>query len=361
MNRRGWWRLVVVTSALASGLGCRTTARTGVARAWEAVAREGVPFTWLAPTGDGAVLAATQTDVFRVDAAGQAVRVYAGTLGPPRTRPVLNATGETFGILQRGGFALFDAGGERLTELPIAPLEYVKLIPGSRRVFLPKVQVLGIDEGVVTAVRIVNEHGTVDASFPTPGLRISRLTERHLVYATRSELVKTTLAGEGLWRIPAQVQSFELSTDAQRIIATASADARIVLHLREAAEVGRTSLDGAVWNLAFSPSGTYSVATTQRTAYVFREGALRRSIRLRIASANSVAISDSGEVLVGGQDGRHRSHVLLYDTAGRRLWTTELETDTQGWRPEVRFLVDGDRFLVRGKRGVTSYRIERRP
>jgi hypothetical protein len=361
MNRRGWWCLVAVTSALIPGLGCRTAVRTGVAQAWETVARAGAPFTSLAPTGDGAVLAATHTDVFRVDASGQAVRLYAGTPGPPRTRPVLNATGETFGILHRGGFALFDAGGERLAELPIGPLEYVKLIPGSKRVFFPKVQVLGIDEGVVTAVRIVNDRGAVEISFPTPGLRISRLTDRHLVYATRSEVVKTTLAGEELWRIPAQIQSFELSTDAQRVIATASEDTRVVLHFREAAEVGRTSLDGTVWNLAFSPSGKYSVATTQRTAYVFQEGTLRRSIRLRIASANSVAISDSGEVLVGGQDGRHGSHVLLYDTAGRRLWTTELEADTQAWRPEVRFLADGDRFLVRGRRGVTSYRIERRP
>jgi hypothetical protein len=363
MKTRSWWLCACVKAIVAVAFlsGCGETPPVEVGLEWKVEAADRAPFVFVAPMADGGCLATTHTDVRLIDTAGAAELVFEGSFGPPRTRPVLNPTGETFGIFHGRGLTVFDRGGGELFEVPVEPLDYVRLIPGTKGVFVPEVERHGIEEGAVVAASVLDAGGSVEASFRTPGLEISRVTRNHLVYATRSELVKTTLTGEQVWRVAAELGGFELSADGQRIIANSSVDTRVVLHFLEAEEVGRTSLRETVWNLALSPSGSYSLATTKTRAVLFSEGKPKSDIQLRVEYANSAAVSNRGEVLVGGQDAKHGSHVYLFDADGNRLWTERFETDAQAWRPEVRFFPDGDRFVVRSKTGITSYRIERRP
>lgn len=124
-----------------------------------------------------------------------------------------------------------------------------------------------------------------------------------------------------------------------------------------------------VWNLTISPSGRFSAATTRSVLYLFRDGILTRTVPLRVAYANSLAVSDRGEALVGAQTikpaatGAAQSpgpaQIVLYDARGQLLWKEAVGIDRKGYRPAVGFAPGGDRFVVVEKRGVSSYQIKR--
>ncbi|MCP4549299.1 MAG: hypothetical protein GY835_22835, partial [bacterium] len=207
--------------------------------------------------------------------------------------------------------------------------------------------------------RIVNSDGEVQSTFPAEGLQFHRLTANHVFYATKKEFVKTEISGAEEWRLPTRVEKFEASRDGQRVIVNHGEDTRTVLHYQDATQIGTASFETVVWNLAFSPSGKFSVATTQKEAHVFSEGQLTHSAALPVEYTISADISDRGEVIIGAQDTDHTGRLLLLDDAGEVAWLSNGDIDDHAFRPHVRFYQDEDHFIVLDNSGLTAFSINR--
>lgn len=313
------------------------------------------------PLAEGGALAATPAgDVYAIDVNGRESLLVAGVVSNTLSRVVFNATGDIFGILRGERFVLYDSQGTKLSELPFKEGMF-KLVPSSRRIYSPEVIQNGPEDRVVLNARLLDTLGVVLASWPTEGLEISRLTSQHLVYATNTELVKTTLSGTELWRIPIKLRKLTISSDAVYSLVNSAHSSSKIHYFKDDTELGSDDLGGPVWNLAISPSGRHAAASTQARLHLYADGSRRAAIDLNLEYTVSIDVNDKGEVLVGGQTKDHAAHVALYSVDGALLWQENSGTDTNAWRPEVRFDATGDHYLVRYKDRLASYMIERAP
>ncbi len=321
-----------------------------VHRAWtSAVPPSGAPPGQLvdaAPRPDGSVLAATGDAVFDVDAAGQARPVARGGA------VVLDPSGRAFGLRRDDALQLFDAAGQPLGALPAEPHALFKLAPGGRVVYAPRI-VLRREFGVVEDARLVRPDGTRLAEFPAPGLEISRLLADRLVYALPDTLRARALDGAELWSLRVPAHKFEVA--GERTILVRRHVPGEVLHFERDQRLSAARVEGVVWNLAIAPGARFSAATTRTTLTVFRDGTSTATVRLPVAYANSVDVSDRGDALVGGQDEKGVAALLLYDAQGTLLWHGQGGQDRAAYRPAVRFFPDGERFLVIERQTLTAY------
>jgi hypothetical protein len=312
---------------------------------------DGGVFVDAAARPDGGWLAATGGSVFSIGAEGSLVPLGSGD------RAALNPGGETFALDRGRDFRLFRADGAPLGGVSgVQPYQYSKPVPGSDLVFSPRVRMIE-EMGVVESVRFLRPDGTVVSDVPAPGLRISRLAADRIVYALPSELVARRLDGTELWNANVDVQKLESAADLTILVPRFTAGQ--VTHFQGPRQISSTPVDGVVWNLAVAPGGRFSAATTKTALYVFQEGALAAEVRLPVAFANTLDVSDRGEVLVGGQGPRGEGSVLLYHWQGHLLWSEQVAIDRSAYRPDVRFAPGGDRFLVLERRGITAYQILR--
>jgi len=319
------------------------------------------PLARFVPLADGGVLAATPAgDVLAIDAHGGETLLVPAGVSAVQPRVVFNATGDTFGILRGETFELYDRQGTKLSALPVQPGMF-KLVPSSRKIYSPEVRQGGPEDRLVLNARILDAVGTVQASWPAQGLEISRLTDQHLVYATADELVKTTLSGTELWRVPIRVRKLKISQDAIHSLVNSAYSSSKIHLFKEENELGSDDLGAPVWNIAISPDGRYAAASTQTRLHIYADGAVRQAIQLGVEYAVSIAVNNRGEVLVGGQKTGHTAHVALYNWKGALLWQESAGTDDSAWRPEVRFDATGDHYLVRYKDRLASYMIVRAP
>lgn len=328
---------------------------------WSSVPDDATHFARFLPLAAGGALASTREgDVYAIDSGGRETLLLAASEPPAPTRVVFNGTGDTFGILHEDGFSVYDAQGGKLSDLPLQPGFY-KLVPSGRRIYSPEVREDGPEDRTVINARILDGLGVVQASWPVPGLEISRLTSQHLVYATATELIKTTLAGTELWRTPVRVRKLAVSDDATRSIVNSARDSNTIHQFAEETMIGTDRFERAVWNLAISPDGRHSAATSQTELRMYQDGVLKHAIELPVEFAVSVDVNDRGGVLVGGQAARHVAYVALYDAGGALIWEDRSAPDDNAWRPEVRFDASGDHCVVRHKDKLTSYTIDWSP
>jgi hypothetical protein len=307
-------------------------------------------FVEVVPRQDGSVLAATGDAVFSLDPGGQVALRGKGD------RAILDPDGKAFGLWQKESFQVFEAGGQRLGSLPAPLLSTFKLAPGGELVYAPRVAVRR-EFGWVENVRLLRPDGTPTADFPAAGLEISRLPKDRIVYTLPGSLVARALDGKELWSAKLQVHKFESA--GERTILVRRYVPGEVIHLDKGQRVAEAKVEGVVWNLAISPDGRSSAATTRTILYLFRDGRQTGMARLPVSYANSLDVSDRGEALVGGQDPRAKGRILLYRSNGTPLWQGEGATDRGAYRPGVRFAPGGDRFLVLEERGLSSFEILR--
>jgi hypothetical protein len=303
-----------------------------------------------APRQDGSVLAASGSAVFSFDVAGRVRSVAEGGAA------VLDPSGQTCGIQRDDAFLIFDASGQPLGSLPALPHSLFKLALGGRAVYAPRI-VLRREFGVVEDARLLRPDGTRLADFAARGLEISRLLEDRLVSTLPDSLQAHALDGTELWSVRLQVHKFESA--GERTILVRRYVPGEVLHFDRGQRLSEAKVEGVVWNLAISPDSHVSAATTRTALSVFRDGKLTARVRLPVAYANSVAVSDRGEVLVGGQDAKGAASILLYDLQGDLLWSGSGGQDSAAYRPSVRFFPGGDRFLVIERQGLTAYDVSR--
>jgi hypothetical protein len=158
-----------------------------------------------------------------------------------------------------------------------------------------------------------------------------------------------------------RVRKIEISRDAVYGIVNSAFDSSKIHIYKEETELGNDNVDGPVWNIAISPDGRFAAASSQTRLHIYADGTRIAAIDLNLEYTVSVAVNNSGEVLVGGQKSGHGAHVALYDRDGALLWEESAGTDNSAWRPEVRFDTSGDHYFVRHKERLASYSIVRAP
>ncbi|MEJ2308074.1 MAG: hypothetical protein P8Z31_07410 [Gammaproteobacteria bacterium] len=353
--------LLLILFLLLLGRYCGRAPEIAISPDWTYTPANEKPLARFVPLADGKLLAATPDgEVIAIDDAGNETLLVPAVPSEYRPRVIFNATGDSFGILRGANFEHYDPQGTKISEIPFQAGTF-KLVPASRKIYSPEVREFGEDNRKVLNARILDSHGAVQATWPAPGLEVSRLTNQHLVYATSEELVKTTLTGAELWRVPIRVRKLRVSRDASHSIVNSAYDSGMIHTYKEETELGSDDLGGPVWNIAISPDGRYAAASTQTVLHIYADGTRVAAIDPGLEYAVSIAVNNKGEVLVGGQKSGHAAHVALYDRNGAMLWEESSGTDDSAWRPEVRFAPSGDRYLVRHKDRLTSYSIERAP
>jgi hypothetical protein len=324
-------------------------AGTQVQKVWgPLLPREGGFFLEAAPRDDGSVLAATGKAVSAIDPQGGVSLLGQGD------RALLNPGGETYALLHQGNLDVFDAVGQPLGGFAVtgSGRDIFKLIPGTDLVYAPRVhaseETVGID-----SVRIVDPNLKPVGEFDAHGLEISRFAADRIVFTQPKLLEARGLDGSLLWH--AEVDVHKLETAADWAIVVPRYRKGQVLHYFKGERAGAQAVEGTVWNLAISPAGRFSVATTRTILYLFQDGRLIQSIPIRVESISAVDVSDRGEVLVSGQP----AQMFLYDSRGALLWQEAGGADPNAYRPGIHFAPKGDRFIVIEKRGLSAYAIER--
>lgn len=343
---------ILLALPLLALLPARAEAGAQVHKIWgPLLPQDGGVFVDAAPRAGGTVLAATGNAVSRIDPQG------AVTLLGQGESALLNPGGESYALRRKGAFEIFDAAAQQLGGYPatgstLRPFDIVKLIPGTELLYAPLVQPRE-ELGVVDSVRIFDAGLHPIGDFPASGLEISRFGPDRIVYTQPGFLAARRFDGKPLWQAEVDVHKFETAADWSIVVPRLVKGQ--VFHYAQGKRFGAQAVDGVVWNLAIAPAGHFSAATTRTVLYLFEDGRLLRRVPLRVSSASSLAVSDRGEVLIGGQP----AEVFLYDAQGNLLWREEVGTDGSGYRPAVRFDPKGDRFLVIEKRGLSAYTIER--
>lgn len=308
------------------------------------------------PRGDGQLLVEGPQGPVRVSTDGAVAGPFVDHTSPI----VLGEGGEYFGVNAPEHFRVYDASGSLVYEQARDAGSVGRLVPGSRLALLP--EVTGDPENTdTTHARFYDESGLV-ARFPVPGFEVSRLTSTHLIYTTKTELKKVDFQGHQVWSVPLAIRRFVLSRDGSVLLGVVNTRARgevVHVDLDTGSVLSTTVLDGAYWNMDISASGAASAVTSRDRLYVYADGVLRKEIALPFKWAASVSVSEDGKALVGGQRENHVATLLLTGPPGAGAWTAELPVETAGYRPDVTFLADGERFSANETRGLTVYDIVR--
>ena len=182
-------------------------------------------------------------------------------------------------------------------------------------------------------------------------------TPTRLIYNTQDQLRAYTHAGAALWQLPLALDNFEISQTGTRLIGRVSGTTTIVhVDLSQGTMLGNEhSLPGAMWNLAVSPSGTFSAATTKDKVLIFAGGAFVRQVDIPAKWVVSIAISDSGDVIVGAQDALHGAKVFVLSGERRGSAVIERGTEHDGVRPHVAFFPNGQRFFTNETSAFSVY------
>jgi hypothetical protein len=337
-----------------SFLGCKP--EVTIKKDWSYVTPDALQFVQATLTPDGKILTSTRNgDVYTIDSSGTGARLYEGKTVPPLPFIDINPMGNTFGVLINNQFILYDAAGNKLGVQPVSPGMF-KQVPNSQLVYSPEVE--GDPENMhVSKIRILDATGAVKWAFPAKGLKFSRLTATHIIYSTGLELVKSTFQGVHVWSTPVKVRKFEIAKNGDQLIVNDAEDSAKIYHYNGASRIETDSLKAPVWNLAMSPGGQYSAASTQTKLHVYLDGKRQSQVSLPVTYTVSLDINDKGETLVGGQDSDFTSHVLMYDASGYLLWEEKSVSDNNAWQPGVHFNPDGDSFVIRFKDGLKYYTI----
>lgn len=304
----------------------------------------------------GRVLAETGSNVVSISSAGVATEL----LPEPTAGPVLMADdGASFTTREAGQYRHYDANGGLISEGSCSEHGWARPVPGTDKVFAPVVEG-GLDRARTTHARFVSPGGA-EQIFGVVDMRVSRVTDTHVIYATRSDLVRATHDGTETWRLPLAMGTFKVSRDESRLIGLLAPPGSNIIHvdLSSAAVTGPVALSSAFWNMAIAPGGRYSAATTKNAVYVFDNGELRQRRDLELAYANSMDVSDDGTVVIGGQLEDHRSIVMVLPLSGPDAWWQTGETERDATRPYVRFFPDGSGFTVNEKLGLTAFALTR--
>lgn len=309
----------------------------------------------MSASADGSLLAVSALGPVHITNTGGATRFP--NFSAPRSM-TLDVRGQFSAIVEGNTVGVYDRSGTLRYTQAREPAGYAVVVPGTETLFLPEV---GNDpeKPRVSHARFYNASGLLHR-FPVPGLRVSRLTQEHLYYATLNQLIKVTLAGVEVWRINLALARFEVAPSDNRLIGRVAGENRVThINATTGAIESSTPLNGSFWNMTTSPSGEFSAASTKNRLYIFEKGALRRNLDLPVKWAVSLAISNLGHVTVGAQQADHAAEVFLFGPPGTGAWRSSQATELSGYRPALTFAPSGQRFFVNRTSGLAAFDIIR--
>lgn len=327
---------------------------SGVQLVWHVPGQK--PFVSVVPRSDGSALATTHDDVFSIDPTGAVTVVHDGPPPPQGPRPIIAEGSDGFLVPSKERVSVHDASGALKTEVPLGLNEYARFVPGSLKTFVPSVESPDPEHGRVLAARVFDESGAQSFAFETKDLVKSELTAGHLVWATRTELTKSTLDGSKIWKLPIRVQKLEASADAKRLIVNRGGDTRVVELYDESKKIGASTFEAPLWNIAIAPNGKFAAASSRSTLRIFENGKQIASMALGDVYPVSLDVADDGSVLLGTQTRKEPSSaVRLFDPGGDELWSKPFASDRNAHRPDVTFTPDGKGFSVRDAAGISFF------
>ncbi len=349
---------------------CFLTENCGVTveDAWSNEPDDDDTFVQISETTSGELLAMTHSDVYSIDTNGVSTERYTGDRSMIF---VLNAGGNNFGVYSRGEFSLRDNNGDLIDTQPVSSAAFFAPIPNSDDLFSPISQPHHQEYDEIVYGRIVDASGAVQYAFPIDDFDLVKVTSDFIYYSTYDhEIVKLNHQGTELWRLSQPILNMKVSSSGGRIIARSRSAKNTVLHYLEDTLISTTDVTYKASRLAISPSGEFSAAGTQYSDYntadfqpylhTFENGEQKRILDLPMKYVVSVDVSDLGEIIVGGQDFEYNPRVMLFNHFGVLLWENEYAiVDNIAGRPGVRFMNQGEAFIVNTKDGVFYYDIER--
>lgn len=343
-----------------SGVFCKTmTGSVGYSVAYEVtnVADAGAQIFDAAPRQLGELLVARPDSLAVLSPAGTVVRSfpYGGPVGPGASSHVtLSPAGNAYFTNGDGLVHVFDDFGQPL--FTVSPVQKDGAYPES---------ILGAtfsDTGLVLVVTFGNidpDHerptrwevrslaGETLAALPATygNAQVSSYGEALLV-ADRNTMTRYSLPSGAATAIttPGDILSYRLSGDGTKMVFEM---APAVVGYIAAGQVVRTyALDSAsaIWDLELSPSGGLAIATQIHVGRVsrFRGGLFEMTTALDVEWVNTAAVSERGEIALGGQDSAHGSHLIFLDGNGQVAWECDGPYDDWPFSPWVRFAEDGN-------------------
>lgn len=322
-------------------------------------------FTRMVPRDDGTVLAGHQFSVFSVGTTG--------TISTQQTGDavMLAPTAHAFGVrdAEHDEFRIYDGAGSLEGAVSPVPAGTVfGMFPTSDHVAMLEVDEYDHDNVTFDGVRVLNLDGTQRSQYSAPDLQILRLTPTHVIHTNGTNLVKTDLDGVQAWSVARDIFNMDVSLGAtSKFIAIYNGQGDRVYHFSENGAATATLVDGVTWDARISPNGVYSAVTVYRAApatprlYLFKDAALRYALAMPLVYANSLSVSDLGEVFVGGQDDDEDATVLVYHHDGNLLWQQGLSFERNGYRPMVVTAPAGNFFIAGQTSGLNAFAINRSP
>ena len=297
---------------------------------------------------DGSVLASTGGSLYRLETDGESELIYSGG------RVLLDPQAPLYGFFEGQAMQVFDLNGEHRGQVQAEPLG-VSLFPGAELIFVPSAD-FGHDSVTVRSAAFFKPEGTVAGVVEISDLFSFQLDGDRFAYSTHDTAYVHGLEGDLLHKVEGSFHKFKIAGD--QILAVERGTGKILLFHGDTVVFER-EMDEAVWNLGISPSGRFKVASTKNKLYAFDGHQLMAEAPLSVAFANSVTISDHGEILVGAQDGKGGMEIQLLDIKGNLLWSGGHGQEERGFWPAVSFDADGNRFLVISLHGLSAYSISR--
>lgn len=309
---------------------------------------------------NGGILTDTPTNAITVSASGAVSSLLPGSSDPRKF--VIDPSAARFVLRTPTQVEVHDRTGAKLASYDVPPNGYAALVPNTDLTFVPEVK-NDLERTTVTHARFYDRNG-LRARFPAPDLTVSRLTQTHLIYSTRSELVRVTVQGVETWRKALSLTTFEISANGATLIGllnTRGSSQIVHVDLATGAVGTPIALDGTFWNLAAARSGRFTVATTKTAVYSFDNGKQTQKQDLPIAWAISTDVSDQGYVAVGAQLANHDSLLLTLGPPGSGAFSLKRPVDHDGYRPAVRFFPGGQQLLLNESGALSAFDLVRTP
>ncbi|MDJ0765064.1 MAG: hypothetical protein QNJ97_18930 [Myxococcota bacterium] len=293
--------------------------------------------------------------IVRQSASGDIVTLYESKSFNTRLRLEQSANGRFSGVYEQDRLLLYNSVGRPIGAVAITYPEFRhKLIGSEPKVLIPITDIWGDGEIHINGFDVRNSDGSSFAQIRANRTRFSHASNEHITVATNRAVSRFAMDGTTAWRFSIHAHKLAVAANADYTEIVPTSNARTIIHLSNGKAIGQHSFSGPLWNIAVSPNGLYSAATTQTQLYLFLQGMLIQTIDLSVAYAVSLAVNDKGDTVVGGQTASHHGRVLLYDVNGSKNRAHELERDDHAFSPAVKFFNGGARYFFQNAKAFSS-------
>ncbi len=306
---------------------------------------------------DGATLFATERRLYRREPSGSLTDLTGTDLN---CRIRFDPSSGRWACGSGGPVILGDSQGVLLGQYDSSDAVGMRVVPPTGDIALFVGTAAPDRAAAISALRITGPSGTTSAPVSNP-VAIAAAADV-VAYSTGTDLVRMSRDGSVVWTVPVALRQLILSDDGSTLMGMRNQPGSHVVHVDMAsgAVLGEEDLAHPMRELHFSPNGARSVAATKTTTVSFASGMVTDRRTLPIAQLTSAAISDAGDVVVGGIDSAGTAVIRCDGPAGAIGWSVQLEPDDRAYRPYVTMARTAGGFYAITREALFSYGVSRR-